>query len=393
MDVGAPDLPAVLAAFGARLHQSGVPVTPERSARLGRALALRPPDRLSQLYWLARVTLVSRPEQLATFDEVFAEVFRGVTGVPPRPSPVAPAPAERAHESGPPQPGAPREPGDGDGPPARLPRLEPRAVDGAPEAEHTAVAAASEQEQLSDKDFSECTSAELATIARLVDQLALAMPPRPSRRYRRDSRGRRPDLRATLRHAGRTGGDPVRIVRRLRRTNRRRLVIVADVSGSMESYSRVYLHLMRSAVLSVDAEAFVFATRLTRLTRLLAGGRTDAAYRAVSRATADWSGGTRIGSALTTFLTAHGRRGVARGAIVVIVSDGWDVGDPALLAQAMERLHRLAHRIVWVNPRSARPGFEPLVAGLRAALPYVDTMLSGHSLSALDEVVTAIARS
>jgi uncharacterized protein with von Willebrand factor type A (vWA) domain len=169
------------------------------------------------------------------------------------------------------------------------------------------------------------------------------------------------------------------------------VVLLADVSGSMEPYSRVYLHLMRGAVRAVHAESFVFATRLTRLTRMLADGRPDAAYRAVARAATDWSGGTRIGEALTTFLDDHGRRGVARGAIVVIVSDGWEVGDPALLAEAMRRLRRLAHHVIWVNPRSARPGFEPLVAGLRAAMPYVDTVVSGHSLRALDEVVAAIA--
>ena len=191
MDVGALDLPAVLAAFGARLHESGVPVTPERSARLGGALAVHPHGRLSQPSWFARVTLVSRQEQLATFDEVFAEVFRGLARMPPQPTPVTPAPSERARESGPPQPAAPREPA-ATGVPGRSPRLEPRAAaDGSPEPERSVAAATSEQEQLSDKDFSECTRAELATIAHLVDQLELAVPLRPSRRHRRDHRGRR----------------------------------------------------------------------------------------------------------------------------------------------------------------------------------------------------------
>jgi uncharacterized protein with von Willebrand factor type A (vWA) domain len=168
------------------------------------------------------------------------------------------------------------------------------------------------------------------------------------------------------------------------------LVLIADVSASMEPYARVYLHLMLGAVRALHAEAFVFATRLTRLTRFLAAGKPDLAYRKVAQHTPDWSGGTRIGSALDTFIREHGQRGVARGAVLVIVSDGWEVGDPELVARSMQRLARLAHRIIWVNPRKAAPGYQPLVGGMAAALPYVDTFVSGHSYRTLQQVMQAI---
>jgi uncharacterized protein with von Willebrand factor type A (vWA) domain len=158
----------------------------------------------------------------------------------------------------------------------------------------------------------------------------------------------------------------------------------------MQPYSRIYLHLMRGAVRSIHAEAFVFATRLTRLTRILTYGRPDQAYAAVAEGARDWSGGTRIGAALTSFLDDHGRRGVARGAVVVIVSDGWERGDSEQLGEAMKRLARLANHVIWVNPRVASTGFQPLTGGMAAALPYVDSLVSGHSVRAVEEVLRTI---
>jgi uncharacterized protein with von Willebrand factor type A (vWA) domain len=167
-------------------------------------------------------------------------------------------------------------------------------------------------------------------------------------------------------------------------------VLIADVSGSMESYSRVYLHLLQGAVRGAGAEAFVLATRLTRLTRALATGHPDAALAKAADEAPDWSGGTRLGEALKSFVDDHGRRGMARGAVVVIVSDGWERADPALLGEQMARLHRLANRVVWVNPRSAAEEYEPLVGGMAAALPHVDVLVSGHSLDALEDVLAAV---
>jgi uncharacterized protein with von Willebrand factor type A (vWA) domain len=221
-------------------------------------------------------------------------------------------------------------------------------------------------------------------------RLATAAPLRRSRRSRRRRRGEHVDLRVTLRRSLRTGGDPVQLARRRRRLRRRRVVLLLDVSGSMEPYSRALLQFLEGAVGGASAEAFVFATRLTRLTRALREGAPDAALQRAAAAARDWSGGTRLGASLKEFNDRFGRRGLARGAVVVILSDGWEPGDPALVAREMERLRRLAHRIVWVNPRAAAPGFAPLAGGMAAALPHCDTLLSGHSMAALEAVVEAI---
>jgi uncharacterized protein with von Willebrand factor type A (vWA) domain len=181
---------------------------------------------------------------------------------------------------------------------------------------------------------------------------------------------------------------------------RRPLVLLCDISGSMEPYARAYLQFLTSAaagrtvggrVHGSRSEAFVFATRLTRLTRALRSRDPERAIAQAAAAAPDWSSGTRIGEALRTFNDRHGRRGMARGAVVVILSDGWERGDPGLVAREMQRLARLAYRIVWVNPRVAASGFSPQAGGMAAALPYCDALVSGHSLAALEEVAEAIA--
>jgi uncharacterized protein with von Willebrand factor type A (vWA) domain len=179
-------------------------------------------------------------------------------------------------------------------------------------------------------------------------------------------------------------------IRRRRRTRPRRLVLICDISGSMESYARAYLQLLFSGVGGARAEAFVFATRLTRLTRSLRNTTAELALQRAGRAAPDWSGGTRIGGAIKAFNDEYGRRGMARGAVVVILSDGCERGDPAILEREMARLGRLAYRIIWVNPRKASPSYQPLTTGMAAALPYVDAFLSGHSLAAFDDVLTAV---
>jgi hypothetical protein len=249
---------------------------------------------------------------------------------------------------------------------------------------------ASAAEQLARKDFAELEPDELVALSRLMRELSLATPLRRTRRARRARRGDHLDVRATLRASHRTGGDPVRQIRRRRRLHHRPLVVLCDISGSMEPYSRAFLAFLHGAVGGADAEAFVFATRLTRLTRALRGHRPDLAIGRAAAAAPDWSGGTRIGEALQRFNDRHGRRGMARGAVVVIVSDGWETGDPALLGREMERLHRLAHRIVWVNPRKAAPGFSPTARGMAAALPYCDAFVGGHNLVALSEAIEEI---
>ena len=384
------DLAVIATSFGHLLHQAGVPVTPERSARFATSVTLAEPTELTELYWLGRVTLVSDREQVEAYDRLFRQVFRGTVELAEidmrtalqQPGATMPG-DDHAPEEAPPQArGVQRAGGTG-----ATPGGEQAERDDAPP---SVLAAMSATERMQERDFSTCSDEELALIRDLVDRLPFVPPMRRARRQRRHRGGRTLDFRATLRRSHRTGGDPVDLVLRTHSQKPRRIVLLADVSGSMEPYARVYLHLLRGAVQALGAEAFVFATRLTRLTRALAGTDPDAAYARAAKAAPDWSGGTRIGRALHDFLQQHGRRGLARGAIIVIVSDGWEVEDPELVAESMQRLSRLAHHIIWVNPRKAAIGYQPLVRGMAAALPFVDTFVSGHSVRALQDVLDAI---
>jgi uncharacterized protein len=385
------DLAAIAGRFSWLLHAAGVPVTPERAGRFATAVALAEPVLVRDLYWTGRVTLLTEPAQIETFDRVFAQVFSGTTD-----------PADwrgqdrvnaAATETG-------RDRYDNrhaDQRPARSSPMgltRPSASNGsenAGEGRASLLAMASPDEQLRAKDFGSLTPAELARIRALIRHLALTPPTRPSRRSRRHPGGPDLDLRSTLQRAQRHGGDPAEPVRRRRRRKPRRLVLLCDISGSMESYSRAYLQLLVSAVSGGHAEAFVFATRLTRLTRALRGSNPDLALERAGRAAPDWSGGTRIGEAVRAFNDGYGRRGLARGAVVVIISDGWETGDAALLEREMSRLRRLAYQVIWINPRQARESYRPLTAGIMAAGPYVDRFLSGHSLDAMHEVIEAIS--
>lgn len=381
------DLATVAAAFGSRLRAAGVPASPERSARFAATVVIARPSTVHELYWLARVTLVDQHDQFDAFDQVFGEVFGGMADVAgDRGDPAAPHVPPQARAGSRPPPRDDSRGGESDAP-------TPTATPGAPREQDDGgrvLMTASVEERLRHKDFADYTPEELVTLRRLVEALRVAAPRRRARRTVRAATGRRLDLRRTLRHSHRTGGDPVRREYRRRRSHPRRVVLIADVSGSMEAYSRVYLQLLQGAVRGAGAEAFVMATRLTRVSRALASGHPDVALARAADAAPDWSGGTRIGAALKTFVDEYGRRGMARGAVVVIVSDGWERADPAMLGEQMSRLARLAHRIVWVNPRSAAEQFEPLVGGMAAALPHVDVLVSGQSLQALDDVLDAI---
>jgi uncharacterized protein with von Willebrand factor type A (vWA) domain len=391
------DLPALAAALGRRLRRAGLPVTPERSARFARALSLAPPASRSRVYWTARAVFVTSREEVEAFDRVFAAVFDGrIDPADSRGDPNAPAPpGAEAGERAPSPPGA-RSAAPAPGAlhgwaTASAERTGDAQTDGEPERE-VPVAAASDRERLAERSFASLEPHELAQLRRLMARLELATPRRRSRRVRRSPHGEHIDVRRTIRASLRTGGDPVRHARRRRRTRPRRLVLICDISGSMEPYARAYLQFLQSAAGGgAAAEAFVFATRLTRLTRALRGRNPEAAIRRAAHAAPDWSSGTRIGEALKAFNDRHGRRGMARGAVIVVLSDGWEHGDPALVAREMERLARLAHRIVWVNPRSAAAEFKPLTGGMIAALPHVDALLSGHSLAALEAVAEAIS--
>jgi uncharacterized protein with von Willebrand factor type A (vWA) domain len=248
-------------------------------------------------------------------------------------------------------------------------------------------------EVLRHRDFATYSPAEHAEARRLMADLRFVGAFRRSRRARRSHRSRgRPDLRRTVHRSLRTGGEPIR--RAFTETSRRprRLVFLCDVSGSMEPYARALVRFLHTVVISrAHVEAFAIGTRLTRVTRELSGRDPDAALAAAAHQVVDWSGGTRLGAGLREFNDEWGIRGLARGATVVVISDGWERGDPELLAEQMARLARVAHRIVWVNPLKASPGYAPLAAGMAAALPYVDEFVEGHSLASLEELAAVLA--
>jgi hypothetical protein len=384
-----PDLATVAARFGAALRAEGVPVGPERCERFAAAVALVAPVGTGELYRCAMATLISDPGHLPALDRLFRLVFGGVADPaagrgpagPAAPDPPLPGPARPRHQPG----GPPRAGG--------APWAADRAPAGAPPARqlpYPALAAAAER--LATRDFAELTRSELVELAAAMRRLRLWLPLRRSRRSVANARGRQVDLRATLRHAGRTAGHPVRLRRRRPRVRPRRLVVLCDISGSMAPYARALLQLLYCAAGGVEAEVFTFATRLTRLTRTLSRRDPAAALERAGRVAPDWSGGTRIGESLKRFNDAYGARGMARQAVVLVVSDGWDTGDPAEVGRQMARLSRLAYRIVWANPRSATPGFQPLAGGMAAAWPYCDTVVSAHHLAALDDLLDALGR-
>ena len=389
-----PDLPSVApgplaVAFTTALHRAGLPVTPERAAGLTRALQLVPPVDRDALYWACRISLITDRAQVAVFDTAFSAVFDGLLdpadsrGDPTAPPPIGSEPRTR------PSPPDDRPASEGPAPAGGLGTSS--GGDGAEGEREVLLAAASGEERLHSTSFADLTAEELESVRLLVRRLVIATPERSSRRTRPSRRaGARLDLRRTVRTAQRSGGDPLRLVHARRRTRSRRLVLLCDVSGSMEPYTRIYLTLLQGAVAGVRAEAFVFATRLTRLTRQLAIRNADQALARAGATASDWAGGTRLAEGIAHFVADHGRRGLARGAVVVVLSDGWARDDPEDVAEAMRRLRRLAHRIVWVNPRKAAPGYAPLVGGMAAALPYCDAFVSGHSYAALEQVVTAI---
>ena len=387
-----PDLAGVAARFASHLHAAGVEVGPDRAARFASTLNLTAAATSDELYWLGRVTLTGGRHEIAAYDRVFADVFLGLSDVaesrgdPNQPNLDSIGPRRR-----PPPASAPTS--DGAGGESRPSRPTAETSTDARDSDRDAPVGApvSHDEHLRSRDFAECTVEELRRLRELVATMELTPPLRQSRRRRRHRAGDSIDRRASMRRARRTGGHPVHLVLRRPGIRRRRVVLLADVSGSMESYSRAYLHLLHGARKALSAETFVFSTRLTRLTHRLATNDPELAMRSAVDDVDDWSGGTRIGEAIRSFNDGWGRRGLARGAVVVIVSDGWESDDPAVLGEQMARLSRLAHRVIWVNPRAKSARFQPLAGGMAAALPYVDAFASGHSLEAFDDVLALIA--
>jgi uncharacterized protein with von Willebrand factor type A (vWA) domain len=361
-----------------------VPSSAERLGRFVRATTLTAPATLDDLYWIGRITLVSDRAHLDPYDRVFDQVFRGLHDW-------ADSRGDTSAPAAPPERRARRQPGT-----TTAPGQSP-SVDGSQDAgadgrdqPPVEIAVASREERLATTDFAELTDDELRDLRELMREIQVAAPLRPARRHRRHPHGDRLDLRATLRRSRRTGGDPIDHVTRRARERPRKVVMLCDISGSMAPYSRACLQLLHAAAGGSRAEVFTFATRLTRVTRALSAADPDAALALAAATAPDWKGGTRIGDALKEFLDRYGRRGLARGAVVVIVSDGWDRGAPELVGEQMARLGRLAHRIVWINPRNAAPGFAPLAGGMAAAFPHCDALVSGNTLVTLGDAMGAL---
>lgn len=366
-----PEHDRIAVAFAQVLRGTGLDIPVGSTITFGEALAAVGLDQRDDIYWAGRVTLLRGPEDTATYDRAFGAFWHG--HVDPVSVTAASPPLTLAFDEG--------DDADDDGEP------------GASESPTMAVRY-SRAEVLRHRDFAAYTHAELVEARRLMADVRLAGALRRSRRRRPTNRQRgRPDLRRTVRRSLRSDGEPIDRAFSTPTRRPRRVVMLFDVSGSMEPYARALLRFVQAAVVGRGrVEAFALGTRLTRLTRELSSRDPDAALAAAADRVLDWSGGTRLGEGLRAFNDQWGTRGMARGAVVVILSDGWDRGDPELLATEMARLKRVAHRIVWVNPLKATPEYAPLARGMAAALPHVDEFVAGHSMAALEELASVIAR-
>ena len=361
--------------FGRVLHEAGLEIGPGRVADSLRALDAVDLARQEDVYFALRQTLVSRQDELDLFDRAFGAWFLRAPVLPPVRS----------------RSGAEVETRVGQAPTDRLRRRE---EDGEKEDEtgDPLELGASAQELLRDKDFSELTGDELRRLRELIARIARTRPQRHSRRRTADAHGDMLDVRRMIRRSLRTGGDPLDRPLRTRKEVPRKLVVLCDVSGSMDSYARALLLFLHAVVgTGRGVEAFAFGTRLSRLTPDLATRDPDAALARCTEAVVDWGSGTRIGASLREFNETWGRRALSRGAIVLIVSDGWEREDPELVGREMAKLARAAYAIVWVNPLKGNPQYQPLAGGMRAALPYVDRFLPGHNLRSLEELAAVLA--
>jgi uncharacterized protein len=366
----ARDVVDTVLGFARTLRHAGVSASPDRVeamlAALGSLDVLDP----GAVYWAGRLTMCGGPDDLDRYDAAFAAYFAGER---PRVTRTAGRPEVQLAAS------APLDPGTGDG-------------EDDVEARDLAVQASGD-EVLRHRDVAELTPAEREHLRRLFPLLVPATPMRPARRRRPSPQGAVHPAR-TVRRALRDGGEVTRLLRHRRQARPRRVVLLIDVSGSMTPYADALLRFAHAAVRArpVSTEVFTIGTRLTRVTREMRLRDPDKALAASGSAIPDWSGGTRLGEVLKAFLDRWGQRGTARGAVVVVCSDGWERGETQLLAEQMVRLRRLAHAVVWVNPHKGRTGYEPLTGGMQAALPSVDHFVSGHSLAAFEELTGVIQR-
>ncbi|MFN8221884.1 MAG: VWA domain-containing protein [Gaiellales bacterium] len=359
--------------FGRVLREAGLEVGPGRVADALRALDAVDLTKQADVYFALRQTFVSRRDELEIFDRAFNAWFLRAPVLPPVRQSAGPETAVSVGGS-------------------TVDRLKLGDEDEADAAGDPLELGASAHELLREKDFAELTGDELRLLRRLIERIARQRPLRTSRRLVADARGDGLDLRRLIRASLRTGGDYVDRPLRARKEVPRKLVVLCDVSGSMDSYARALLLFLHAVVgTGRGVEAFAFGTRLSRLTPSLATRDAEAALAACTAAVVDWGSGTRIGASLREFNEIYGRRALTRGAIVVIVSDGWERDDPDLVGREMARLSRAAYAVVWVNPLKGNPAYQPLAGGMRAALPYIDRFVSGHNLRSLEELAAVLA--
>jgi uncharacterized protein len=362
----------VLTGFARTLRHAGVAATPDRVHAMLACVDALDVTEPGAVYWAGRLTLCGEPDDLPIYDAAFAAYFSGMSGARGMSLPMQlPIPRVQApFVSGP-----------------------PGGSDDTDEPAEVLSVAASPVEVLRHRDVAALTARERDEVRRLLALLAPGAAPRRSRRRGPARRGE-VDPHRTVRYTLRRAGEPARLQWRNRRDKPRKLVLLLDVSGSMTPYADALLRFGHAAVRRrpSSTEVFTIGTRLTRVTRALRHRDPDAALREASTAIPDWHGGTRLADSLRAFLTRWGQRGTARGAVVVVCSDGWERGDPGALAEQMNRLSRLAYRLVWVNPHRGKAGYAPLAGGMAAALPYLDDFVAGHSLAALEELVGVIAR-
>jgi uncharacterized protein len=368
---GAPFI-GLLVNFAEELRAAGLAVgSGDVLVYCSAAGSLDPAD-LVDLYWAGRITLVNRRDDIAKYDEVFRRFFLEATGGTEDVLALMLRASEQAQGA------------------LAIPSTEP----GQDEQDDEAIMGwmASDVDSLKHKSFAACTPSELAALRRIMARISLTPPRRRTRRSTAARTGSRPDPRRTIRESMRMHGEPARLYWRRRKVRLRPLILILDISGSMADYSRNLLQFAHSAKRSAGrVEVFCFGTRLTRVTGAMACRRPDEALERAARAALDWDGGTRIGDCLDTFVRGWARRGLCRGGVVVICSDGLDRGDPAVLAAAMERLSLLSHRVVWLNPHKGDdPGFRPSTLGMIVAAPHIDLLLSGHDLSSLEKLAALL---
>jgi uncharacterized protein with von Willebrand factor type A (vWA) domain len=358
-------------AFAHLLRIMGVEVSSGQVLDLARSLEYVPIIGREDFRNAARATLICRREDLPQFESAFAFFWRTPSFDPMMMAlPVLKTPPRNLR-----LPKPPRDSSEGEG-------------EGEEQEEKVGLTMAySQGETLRTKDFGSFSWEEVQACKELLKNLSWRLPVRRTRRTKPTARGRRIDMRRVLRRNMRYGGEPIILPRKEIRTRQRPLVVLCDISGSMDRYSRILLQFVYTISNGLrDVEAFVFGTRLTRVTRLLRERDIDDAVALVSKQVVDWSGGTRIGDTLKQFNYVWGRRVLGRGPVVLLISDGWDRGDPKLLGREVERLQRTCHRLIWLNPLLGSPNYQPLTQGIQAALPHVDDFLPVHNLLSLEQL-------